>query len=209
MTQGSPFRQADSWISTDEAEDVAASVRHALRCWDMTEDDPQAWKWVVLALHSAVQGACICHLLTTAHPVGALTKRNTLEWLTYYEKSREDATISPPKRTELMALPDLLKTVRKAGKAGDGAAPAIGISIGEFNLLRRFHGEFRNQFVHFKPMGWSIELSGMPELANLVGRIVGDVLEAGWGFRHKDAAWCDALRADLARLSSLAPVKVA
>lgn len=190
------------WIRTDEAEDVAASVRHALRCWDMTADDPQAWKWVMLALHSALQGACVCHLLSTAHPVGPLTKRNTEEWLTYFEASRADPSILPPTRTELMALPDLLKAVRKPGTAGDGVSPPITVSSGEFNWLRRFHDEVRNQLVHFAPMGWGIEVSGMRGLASLIGRLVGDVLEAGWGFRHKDGAWGAALRADLARFYS-------
>jgi hypothetical protein len=192
------------WIRTDEAEDVAASIRQALRCWEMTADDPQAWKWVVLALHAALQGACVCHLLTTAQPVGALTKRNTKEWLTYFNASREDPSLLPPEKTELMALPDLLKSVRKAGSAGDGVSPSIMIDGGDFNWLRRFHDEIRNQFVHFEPRGWSIEVSGMSDLTKLVGRIVGEVLEAGWGFRHKDGPWREALRADLARLSVLA-----
>ena len=194
----------ERWIRTDEAEDVAASVRQALRCWPVPTEDPQAWKWILLALHAALQGACVCHLLTTARPVGALTKRNNEEWFNYFEASREDPSLPPPKRTELMALPELLKAVRKPGSAGDGISPSVAISSGEFNWLRRFHDELRNQFIHFEPMGWSIEVSGVPGLARLVARIVSDVLEAGWGFRSMDSAWREALRADLARLSSVA-----
>ena len=63
----------ETWIRTDEAEDAAGSVRHALRAGEMTANDPQAWKWVALALHSALQGACVCHLTTTAAPIGAVT----------------------------------------------------------------------------------------------------------------------------------------
>jgi len=191
------------WISIDEAEDVAASVRQVLRCWDVTSDDPQTWKWVVLALHATLQGACVCHLSTTAHPVGALTEKNTGEWLNYFEVSREDSTLRPP-GTKLLALPDLVKRIRKVGLAGDGVSPAITVSDSEFNWLRKFHDELRNQFVHFKPMGWSIEITGMAGLAKLVARVVGDILDAGWGFRLKDDAWRDTLRADLARLSFLA-----
>jgi hypothetical protein len=192
-----------TWIRTDESEDVAASVRHALRCWAMTADDPQAWKWVVLALHSALQGACVCHLTSTAEPIGALTSRNTVEWLTYLEAARDDPGILPPKQTELMALPALLKAVRRAGSAGDGVSPAIAINSGEFNWLRRFHNGIRNQFVHFEPRGWAIEVSGMAGLAGLVSRIIADVLQAGWAFRHKGHAWRTALRADLERLAVL------
>jgi hypothetical protein len=59
-----------AWINTDEAEGVAASVRRALRCWEHTLADPQAWKWVTLARHAALQGACMCHLLTKDHRHG-------------------------------------------------------------------------------------------------------------------------------------------
>lgn len=191
------------WVRTDEVEDVAASVRQAVRGWAATAEDPQAWKWVMLALHSAIQGACVCHLLTTANPVGALTPRSTEEWMTYLEASREDESLSAPKRTELMGMPDLLKAVRKKDSAGDGTAPSIAISDGEFNWLRKFHDEFRNQLVHFEPIGWSIEISGMPGLAKLAARIVADVQDAGWGFRHKNLAWQTALRAELEKLAAI------
>jgi len=199
--RGEPPTSPELWVSTDEAEDVASSIRHALRAWDLTSSDPQAWKWVILALHSALQGACVCHLLTTASPVGALTKRNTDEWLTYFEESRHDRNLRPP-RTELMALPELLKSVRRAGSSGDRVAPAIVINDAELAWLRRLHVQLRNQFVHFEPRGWSVEISGLPGLARLIARVVGEIQNGGWGFRHKDAAWHDELRRDLAALAA-------
>jgi hypothetical protein len=72
----------ETWIRTDEAEDVAGSLRHALHAATLVNADPQAWKWVALALHSGLQGACVCHLTTTAAPVGAVAERNAGEWLT-------------------------------------------------------------------------------------------------------------------------------
>jgi len=167
----------------------------------MTGEDPQAWKWFALALHAAVQGACICHLATTARPVGVVTDRNAAEWMAYFEKSRDDPSLLPP-RTHLLALPELLKAARRKDSAGDGGqGSAIQISAQELDWLRRFHTGFRNQFTHFEPQGWAIEISGLPGLASLAGRIIGDVLKVGWGFRRKDAAWADTLRADLALLS--------
>lgn len=195
----------ERWIRSDEAEDVAGSVRHALRAAGMTGEDPQAWKWAALALHSALQGACVCHLTTTAVPIGAVTPRNASEWIAYFERSRHDANAEPP-RTQLMALPDLLKAVRKPHSAGDRSNQSgIGISDGDLAWLRRFHEQVRNQFVHFEPMGWSLEVSGIPELAALVARIIGDIVATGWGFRHQDRAWDEALANDLARLASSAP----
>lgn len=190
------------WVQTDEAEDVAGSLRHALRCVNYVADDPQAWKWAALALHSALQGACVCHLTTSFVPVGAVTERNAADWISYAEQSRTNPNAKPP-RTQLMALPDLLKAVRKPNSAGDRRNDAgIAISDTELLWLRRFHDTVRNQFMHFEPMGWSLEVSGIPEIGVVVARIVGEILALGYGFRHRDRAWREALAGDLARLST-------
>lgn len=194
------MESAGEWVRTDEAEDVAASVRHAIRSRQFTSDDPQAWKWVALALHSALQGACVCHLVTTASPVGAVTNQNAEEWLAYFGASRSDPDAKPPK-TYLMALPELLKAARKPMSAGDRSnSSGVEISDQELQWLRRFHEEVRNQFVHFEPLGWSLEISGIPELGKLIGRIIQDILDLGWAFRHTDEGWRDSLKADLALL---------
>ncbi|MCJ9754637.1 hypothetical protein MOV61_28305 [Neorhizobium sp. BETTINA12A] len=194
---------AENWIRTDEAEDVAGSIRHVIRAAQFVREDSLAWKWVVMALHSALQGACVCHLTTTAAPVGAVTERNAGEWLTYFEDSRTNPNAEPPK-THLMGLPDLLKAVRKPSSAGDGSNVAgIAISESELSWLHRFHREIRNQFTHFEPMGWSIEVSGIPEIAKLVARIIGDILRTGWAFRHQDRAQREEMQRSLHTLKTI------
>ena len=194
---------SEKWLQTDEEEDVAASLRHALRSHQLVSTDIQAWKWVALALHSALQGACVCHLVTTAVPVGAVTKQNAKEWLAYFEASRADPKVRPPK-TYILSLPDLLKEVRKPHSAGD-SSNSVGIAVSDSELawLRRFHADIRNQFSHFEPRGWSIEVSGIPELGKVIARIIRDILDAGWAFRHKEDDWKARLRADLDALSKL------
>lgn len=191
------------WIQTDEAQDVAGSVRHALRASTFLAEDPQAWKWVMLSLHSALQGACVCHLTMTMAPVGALTRQNTGEWLEFFEKRRTDPEAKMP-RTHLLGLPDLLKAVRKPNSAGDRSNDrGVAISDAELEWLRDIHGEVRNQFVHFEPMGWSIEVSGVPELARTVSRILSEMLEMGWAFRHLDGEERTLLTVDLERLARI------
>lgn len=188
------------WIQTDEAEDVAGSVRHALRAAKFTPDDPQAWKWVLLALHSALQGACVCHLVTTASPIGAVTPRNANEWLGYFEASRTDPNARAPV-TYLLNLPALVKAIREPRSAGDGSNEAgIAVSDSELEWVCRLHDSVRNQFVHFSPQGWSLEVSGIPDFAKLTARIILEIDNAAWAFRHQGAAWRERLRTDLKRL---------
>jgi hypothetical protein len=189
------------WLHTDEDEDVAASIRHALRSLRFVSDDIQAWKWVALSLHSALQGACVCHLVTTAVPIGAVTKQNAKEWISYFEACRDDEEVRPP-RTYLLSLPDLLKEVRKPHSAGDRSNECgIAITDSELAWLRRFHDEIRNQFSHFEPRGWTVEISGLPQLGSVISRIIRDVLLAGWAFRHTDDRWKARLLTDLKTLS--------
>lgn len=192
---------AEIWVSTDEAMDVAGSIRHVLRTAQFVSDDPQAWKWVALGLHSALQGACVCHLTTTAAPIGAVTERNAGERIKYFEESRTNSAAEPP-RTFLMTLPDLLRAARKAHSAGDRSnSVGIAISDSELSRLSRFH-VIRNQFVHFEPMGWSIEVSGIPEIARLIARIIEEMLNVGWAFRHHPSDQREGLRRSLQALAS-------
>ena len=193
----------ERWISTDEAEDVAGSIRHAVRCFDFVVEDQQVWKWAVMALHSALQGACVCHLVTSATPVGIVSEKDASKWITYFESRPSDPNAKRP-RTHVMPLPSLLNATRKPHSAGDRSnADGISISDQEFLWLKRLHEEIRNQFVHFEPMGWSVEVSGLPQFAKVVARIIGDISTVGYAFRHKDRAWTETLRSDLTKLSSL------
>ena len=169
----------------------------------MVNEDDQAWKWLALALHSALQGACVCHLVTSACPLGIVTKKNAIEWSIYNDVSRTDQTVRRP-RTQIMALPDLLKTIRKPSSAGDNSSTSgIALSENEFAWLRRFHNDIRNQFTHFEPQGWSIEVSGIPDMARLVSRVIKDILEVGYAFRHKDGKWRSALHMSLEELEQI------
>jgi len=189
----------DLWIHTNEAEDVAASIRHALVCIRLTKDDDQAWKWVMLSLHAALQGACVCHLTTTAAPLGAVTKKNAVEWIDYFDKK----TALVPK-TRLMSMPDLLRAVRKVDSAGSGFTRSpIAISDSELAWLNRIHDEFRNQFIHFSPTGWSFEVSGVPKMSQLIARIIDDISSCGWAFRHLEAAKRENMNENLKLLSGM------
>lgn len=193
----------DRWIRTNQAEDVAGSVRHAIRAAGFVSEDPLAWKWVIIALHSALQGACVCHLTTTAPPFGAVTKRNAYAWLTYFEDSRTDPTAKPPP-TRLMALPELLKAVRKPESPGDRSnATGIKISDDELSWLRRFHEHTRNQFVHFEPRAWAIDVSGVPEIAKLIARIIEDILRVGWAFRRQTPLQLEEMQQNLHDLARI------
>lgn len=189
----------ERYVDTDEAEDVAGSIRHALRCADFVSEDPQAWKWGILALHSALQGALVCHLTTYASPLGAV--RDPEKWVHYFEQPRQNKNLKPPK-TRIMNLPELLESAGRLGSCGGFSdCKKIEISDAEFAWLKRIHTEIRNDFVHFAPKGWSIEVSGVPQIGQVIARIIKDIHDCGWGFRHLQLPNKDAMVLDLDRLA--------
>ena len=103
-----------------------------------------------------------------------------------------------------MDLPALLKRVRKPNSAGDRSnATGINLIDSEMQWLLRFHEEIRNQFTHFAPMGWSIEVSGLPKIASLISRIIAEIAQSGWAFRHMSDVWHKDLSYGLAKLHFL------
>ena len=191
----------ERFFCTDEAEDVAGSIRHALRCAAFVREDPHAWKWGILTLHSALQGACVCHLTTTAAPIGAVTKCNAKEWIKYFDESRVSRTVKCPV-TKLMSLPDLLRAVRKNGSAGGPTTNKL-VEIREAELVKltNIHDKIRNQFVHFEPLVLVIEVSEVSWFGSISARIIKDILDCGWAFRCINQTKKDAMVVDLKRLA--------
>ncbi|HRK43610.1 MAG TPA: hypothetical protein PLH11_11270 [Gemmobacter sp.] len=191
------------WLDIDSNRDVIANVRHALHCIELAKSDPYAWKWAFLALHAALQGACVCHLTTTATPIGVTNEKDTLVWLNYLEASRTTPALKPPK-TRIMAFPDLLRALRD-GKAGNrpSGGNTFNLSDDEFSYLKRLHDEIRNQFIHFAPASWSIDFSGVNTFASLTSRIISDIMDYGWAFRLMDPDEKTELRDSLIILARL------
>jgi hypothetical protein len=197
----------ENWLRTDEAKDVLSSLRHAIACLELAKTDKHANKWLILALLSALQGACVCHLTgTDLH--GALDERSTERLLEVDENRRKGLQNDLPK-LKIAGLFELLKRVREPESAGDRSnEKGIEIRDPELVWLERISTEIRNQFVHFSPMVWSIELSGVPDLAGLVVRIIRDIRSVGWAFRKKDDDWFVRLDQTLGELDRLLLAKV-
>lgn len=76
-----------SGLRVDERTDVLISLSLCLRCLKSLGDDPGFWKWAILSLHNALQGAMVCHLSGTAQ-LGALSDKSDDDWLAWHERDR-------------------------------------------------------------------------------------------------------------------------
>ncbi|MCP5265332.1 MAG: hypothetical protein H6934_04440 [Burkholderiaceae bacterium] len=140
----------EHWMRTDEREDVLSSLKLFIESQRMAESDDSYWKWSVISLHSAVQSAMAFHL-SVGNDLLVMAQEDAEAWLTAhyndpaYPETRMDGFLNLYRK--IKANPVLGYKFSPKGQQGR--------SIKALNTLR-------NEFIHFMPKGWSIELSGMP-----------------------------------------------
>ena len=192
-----------SYIHIDERLDVLASLEMCAISLTHTRQTERAWKWVVLSLHSALQGAMVCHLSGTAQ-LGALTEQNASKWLAWYNNNRRSETESMQENIDEFGVP--LTHAEDNGEPAPDAYVAsadvlferlyceskrVEVSFGEvisvteqqkksFDRLHRL----RNNFTHFSPKGWSIELDYIKETICDVLQVLRLILDDSWTLIH-------------------------
>jgi len=194
------------YLHIDERTDVLASLSVCLNCVNSVKSDPHVWKWAILALHNALQGAMVCHVSGTAQ-LGALSDKSADASLAWHEQDRrgEIERISigtselgipetrfatkedqPPKE-KLADADTLFRRLYNERKRRElGAGKVLDIEETQRNSFRRLHA-LRNDFSHFTPKGWSIELTGLPVIFLDTIDVIENISEDTWAFRHFDA----------------------
>jgi hypothetical protein len=154
----------EKWLQTDELEEFIGALRFAAELVPSVVDDPVRWKWVIIALHNALQGVCVC-ALRGADPTGIsvldrVSGAAMWHWLDVVSREPEHP---PPPEEKLAKTLELYKRV-KTKQYLDNPLPldtARDANIRRLNFLR-------NEFIHFVPKGLSIEMSGMPLIVESV-----------------------------------------
>jgi len=137
------------FLHTDERRELVEALSKVARELEAAQTDDYAWKWAIIAMQNAVQSAIVAAISGTDQ-LGALTKRAAREWLEAYENDRTD--YPEPWLASFLELYERMKT-----RTGFGASAETDKDIKRLV-------EFRNDFMHFTPKGWSIELAGLPRI---------------------------------------------
>lgn len=148
---------ARRYLRTDEREEAVRSLEWAETQSRLLSVDPYHWKWVLISLHNAVQGFLIL-ALWNGNGLLTLSNKGAAKWLDAYNKGDS----YPADR-----LDSFLNLYAKAKDSDNfhlvGAGPFFAGATHDISLNRL--NEFRNEFIHFTPKGWSLELEGLPRVA--------------------------------------------
>jgi hypothetical protein len=199
------YSDNEQWLQIDEATDVSASLRHFAVCVGLVKQDATAWKWAIISIHNALQGAMTCHLSGTAN-MGCLDKRSIEAWCDWRERdrlgeinwiegaanefgipSRSAASKEDQPPHKYMATPQTLfdRLSKEKLRYEGGCGAVLPITSGQRRSFKILN-ELRNQFSHFTPMGWSIEVTGLPEIFSDMIEVIRSIAVDPWPFRHLD-----------------------
>jgi hypothetical protein len=105
-----------------------------------TGDNPLDWKWVILAIHGALYGFMICALKGT-------------------DPDSNVCDTTKAGHQKLIDFREALKRCQDSSRMNfSGFTKILQLSENQKQAV----GRIRNQFLHYRPASWSIELVGLP-----------------------------------------------
>jgi hypothetical protein len=111
-----------------------------------TELDKIAWKWVIISLHGALYGFAVCACKGTSSD-NVIKNNRLINFDEALKKCQDKNIMHMTCNSKYLKLSDQQKW-----------------------SIKKLKKEFRNNFEHYIPTSWSIEIHGMP-------RIILDVLD--------------------------------
>ncbi len=170
------------YLDTDEESQIVNAMKMAAHFSVGVETDQQLWRWIIIALHNAMQGIMVRALMDgTSYPV--LTKECQQEFLKWADNEN-----TPYPKERLASYLDLYKRIKRQGMGlGGGNSPFV--ARGREGKSIRLLNTFRNDFTHFTPKGWSLELDGLPRICIDCGRLISFL-----GWESENIHWYSVLK---------------
>ena len=134
------------WLSLSEETNALDYLEQAHYYIQQTEKRDIAWKWVILTLHGALYGFAICALRGTNPDNVTFETKNGEKRLIGF-----DMALRRCQKTKWMRMTVTSKHLQLTTQQKKS-----------IQILRKW---FRNNFEHYIPKGWSIEIHGMPQIA--------------------------------------------
>ena len=174
---------------TDIEYDAAYSLVAASDFLALVDAKPHYWRWFVLAVHSAVQGA-LALALTNGNLFHVQKPSVTCRMLAALESGSQGLEFPNPHMDNFLRL---YAKAKQAAYLRSGATPLPTDERHERALSSL--DEMRDEFVHFNSKSWSVEISYMIKTAAVACEVIDHVFESGAVLWHSDESKKEADRA--------------
>lgn len=142
------------YLRTSPQSDVIYALDLIIDLSDKIEEKPAHWKWVIVSLHDAVEGMMVGALKGTSG-VGAFIRRDRESWLNFLSSNGK-----PPKGRKLETFMDLYERVKNDSDWNKNPI----MTNQETDFYIKLLNDLRNDLIHLKYDGWSIDMSGFHRL---------------------------------------------
>lgn len=147
---------AEHWLKTDEREEAASALEAVAEWSGRVATKVDYWKWVVFALHNATQGFMVLSL-RGSNGLRPLKDNVATAWLTAHREGGDYPV------EKLDSFLNLYKKVKSDSMLFFVHSKKFIPSDSQGRSIKRINS-LRNDFVHFLPRSWSLEVSGLPEI---------------------------------------------
>jgi len=146
----------DLWLRTNETEEAISALEMLSEICPTLISDSYRWKWAIIATHNSLQGFMVL-ALRQGNGLLALKDKISQEWL---KAHREGGKYPVEKLDNFLNLYKKIKSDRMLCYVHSKKF----IAKDDHNWSVKKLNDLRNEFIHFVPKGWSLELLGLPEI---------------------------------------------
>jgi hypothetical protein len=210
----------DNWLSTDEALEAVFSLEMVCDQLPKATDNPFYWKWVIIALHKALQGYMVL-ALRGSNSINVLTKKCAQEWM---DARRKRSEVFPESRLD--SFFNLYKKIQTGRKTYDQWKAKGGLLRRKNGDLMLMYGDsqpfepqgtqtesvkmlngLRNELIHFLPKSWVLDIGDLPRMVtdciDIIAFLVfdcGNILWYDQSQKHRTETLIDKIKTELQQL---------
>jgi hypothetical protein len=144
-------------LRTNEHEEAVRSLEFAESQARSIASDGYHWKWVLISLHNAAQGFMVL-ALWNGNGLLAMPPKLAEQWLAAHEAG------TPYPKDKLDRFLNLYAKVKDDANFHYRGSVAFRPGSSH-DASFKYLNDFRNEFIHFTPKGWSLLLPGLPAVA--------------------------------------------
>jgi hypothetical protein len=146
------------YLHFDEIEDVLSSLDLLAMVIPLVNTQTSYWKWTIIAAHAGLQGAMVCALRGTSG-LSVLDEKFAQKMLEWFDTRK--GGVLQERMADFSALFDRCRESKYM------AGQPLKLSRARANDIVKLHKHFRNNFAHFTPKRWSIEIAGLPRIVGV------------------------------------------
>lgn len=145
------------YLETDESEEAVSALEAFTEWLTRVPEKTLHWRWVILTLHHSMQGFLVLALRGT-HGLHTMRDSTAAKWIAAHE------TGNPRPKDDLDSFLNLYKKAKLREKMTQTcfSKPLTTTKVQD-RSVKQLHN-LRNDFMHFPPHSWLIEVSGLPRI---------------------------------------------